>query len=375
MKTIFICYNYLTLYKAIYNIRNIYKNDDCVIIYRTSVSELPQNIKRHFNIIEIKINDKTIIKPLKEYIVEGKWISLIKKTIKVIRKEVNDNELVRLVVFKDNEKMESTFIEEFKKFSNGKGSVVLIEEGIGLYLKSNQPQKLGYKYKILQKIFGLSKYFLNNYPQGYNPLVDKIVCSDVEKLNQIKGREGLRIISQKGIFTFDNAEFFLVNILGYKMCQINVYKSFKVVYLTQPTQEIGLTEENEEKIIKKLSQILGEKIIIKRHQRDNRIIKYKDNSKIFDFENEMSNIPFECIYSIMDSPIIVTFYSSAYANVLEDNPTAKVLLLYKLLNNPVLNDRMKSLLKQLDNRIIVPESFDDLKNSINNIWEDNRIDG
>jgi hypothetical protein len=353
MKTIFICYNYLTLYKAIYNIRNIYKNDDCVIIYRTSVSELPQNIKRHFNTIEIKINDKTLVKPLKEYIVEGKWISLIKKTIKVIKKEVNDNELVRLVVFKDNEKMESTFIEEFKKLTNGKGSVVLIEEGIGLYLKSNQPQKLGYKYKILQNIFGLSKYFLNNYPQGYNPLVDTIVCSDVEKLNQIKGRKGLKIFNQKGIFTFDNTEFFLVNILGYKICQINVYKSFKMVYLTQPTQEIGLTEENEEKIIKKLSQILGEKIIIKRHQRDNRIIKYKDNSKIFDFENEMSNIPFECIYSIMDSPIIVTFYSGTTLIRLNQTP-----IKFIILSDPViLHIPICKLLQSLFNRSLRFKSY------------------
>ncbi|MFX4263248.1 polysialyltransferase family glycosyltransferase [Pelotomaculum propionicicum] len=365
MKIIFICFNYLTLYKAINYIKYIYSDCECIIIFRTSVADVPSGIKHYFRLVEIIIDrKKSAYKIFSKYNNLIKILLVIKRTINVIRKEIDESKQMNLVVFKDHEIMESTFIEKFRLFTRKNGKVILIEEGNALYEKRIPRKRLGYCWYIIQKLFGLSDYFLNNYPQGYNLLVNEIVCSDAERFTQLKNRVNLKIVEQNNYFTFENCQFFIENILGYNFEGLKRYKSFDFAFLTQPLEEIGLTEDMEEKIIERLL-ITGKNVLIKKHPRDMEKRRYSDGCNVHELPEELNVIPFECLYGIIGEPIIVTFYSSAYKNMLLDNKDTRVILLYKLLNNERINSLMDDLEKEFDRRIFIPESIEQLDDAIN----------
>ncbi|MCG5102600.1 polysialyltransferase family glycosyltransferase [Oceanobacillus alkalisoli] len=340
MKNIFVCYNYLTLYKAIYNIRHYQQGNKNVIIYRNLVSKLPSNTKKYFNVTEFMIGNSGVssIFP-KKYINEFRKISLTKKISSFIKREVSGDEPANLFVYKDNEKIESTIIETFKYVTRGKGKVILTEEGIGLYGELvHTKRKIGLLSMLAQRLLGLSEFSLKKYPQGYNPNVDKVVCSNRDQFNKIKGRKELTIYEQKNIFNKENVEYFVKDILGINHLDYELYSKLNYVYLTQPLKDINVSIDEEKKILESLSINSCEGILIKRHPRDKLERDFGVNSETHELKGRLNNIPFECFFPFMGNPIMLSCNSSACFNILADNPNANVILLHKIMKRKVSNN-------------------------------------
>lgn len=357
MNVFFICYNYLTLYKAIYNIDKYHKNDNCLIIYRNTVSSIKsKKIKNKYNLIEI--NDINFpnkkMQVFSQVYVTYKINRLLKKHIKNIRN-------AKLVVFKDNDLIESTIIDRFLRLTKRKGTVVLIEEGLGLYEKKQKGKiRISGKMIVFQKIFRLSNYFLYYLPQGFNPKVNIVICNDRKKFLEKNNRKGLIVQEQKNIFTREKTRYFLEDLLSYDLEKIN-FREIKLVYLTQPLSGKERENINEWNIIKLLTECSQKKLLIKRHPRDYNV-NHSSNKNVFELPKKYNSIPFECLYTLMDDPIIITYYSSAYKNLLNENKSAKILLLYKLLNNHRINKLMDGVEKNNDyENLYIPHSIVDLK--------------
>jgi len=370
MKIIFICFNYLTLYKAICNINKVYADCECLIIFRTSVSDAPSNIHQYYKVIEISVDRERSNK----YLDVIQWGLVIRRTVDAMKMEIDTAKQMILVVFKDNEKVESTLIEKFKEYTRQTGKVVLMDEGIGIYEKYLPRKTLGFKWAMVQKCFGMSAYFLNNYPQGFNPLVDEVVCSDVSLFVQ-KGRDYLKVSEQRNLFTFENCRFFIEEIMGYFYKEIEKYMQFDHVFLTQPEESFLLTGYDENDILNDICINSGKRILIKKHPRDRRskCNQENKNTMIYELEDKFNDIPFECLYGIMNSPVVITYCSSAYKNIIIDNEDAKIILLYKLLNDRRINKIMEDLEQNYDKRIFIPDSMEELGRIVRKIANTNTI--
>lgn len=360
MKVIFICYNYFTLYKAIYTANNKYSAYDSTIIYRNTISKIPK--VKEFNGKIIEVNPiRRILNRKNKYFNFISEVILTKKINKVMKNELHTYSKAILVVFKDQLLLESTIVSEFKRLGNISKKVELLEEGLGLYEKKiDSLNKNSIGNSIFENI-GISNYFLRKNPQGYNPLIDEIICGDPKKLKKLKSRKNLQITQQPNMFSEENSMFFMTNILGFPKNLIEKYKRFNYIFLTQSTLENINQVEEELKIIKEIKRVFKEEILVKKHPRDNSEFSFSTIPGVTEVPKEFQIIPFECFCAVINEPIIITYYSSAYKNILQENDKAKVILLYKLLNDQRINKLMNDLEEDNNPRIMIPNSIEELK--------------
>ncbi|MDW7662640.1 MAG: hypothetical protein SCL54_14580 [Bacillota bacterium] len=377
MKIVFICYNYLTLYKAVYNAHHFFRDHESMIIYRTAVTNLNVRSISEIPVTVIPVEGMPSNGIISRCMLEIKWGIMIRRTIRVLKKEIDENPSLKLVVFKDNEPAESSFIEYFKKHTSQKGEVYLIEEGNSIYwtMDKNTSKPRKFIWRIYQKYFGLSKFFLDDYPQGYNPLVDKIICSDCIKIVQLKGLNQTRVIEQKGIYNVLDSQKFMHDVLGKDMSGLIHYQTFKAVHLTLPTTDMEGLNDLEWQILEIIDSNLDGSLLIKKHPRDTRDQFFRESNKMTIAKDEICEIPAECLYGLMNNPIIFTYYSSAYSNILVDNPEARIVLLYKLMNDDLINNYMDSIIDYEMDRypnIYRPNNLDELNKVILRLMEEEK---
>lgn len=357
MKAIFICYNYLTLYKALYTIKHNYKDNETIIIFRETVSPIPKNLKTYtkvYNINKSKMFSNKIIDKLR----------IIKKTVEIIKKETVNIDNIDFIVFKDNELIESTLIEKVKKLDIKSKKILLIEEGLGIYEKEAKQEKRNLKILLKNKVLNFFDYHIYDKPQGYNPLVDEIICSDDKLLKKIKGELNLNIFKHSNMFSQEEVMFFVVNILGYELSIFEKYKNYEVVFLSQPLKEIGITDRENKRIFSVLSL---KPCLIKRHPRESDELYVSSNKNIVELDNKLNEIPFECLYTMFNSPIVITYFSSSYKNILMNHSNAKVISLYKLLNNQRVNNNMKNNVIEKEERFFAPSNIKELEKIMKSI--------
>ncbi|MFW6015949.1 MAG: hypothetical protein ACOCRK_05890 [bacterium] len=355
MKVIFICYNYLTLYKAMFLIKNRYKKYSCTIIYREIVAKAPVGINKICNVFIIKKSIGGIyhamvsLFPRLRNFIEKAMIA--KRTCEILKKEIKKDKDNILVVFKDNEMIEATIIKYFVKNTNNKRKVILVEEGIGLYNNSNKKEENRLVYKILYKLFGLSKYSLQNFSQGYHPFIDKIICGNPDLFREKKKRRNIPIEKEINVFNKTDCIYFIKKIVKISPAKISRYFSSKYVYVTQPLSKDGIIDKEQELVFEKdiINLFLNkDKLLIKKHPRDDK--KYNSfiekGAQIFD--QNYSAVPFECLYFAMKNPIIITVHSSVYKNILDVNNNAPVILLYRLIVDYIEKNKTYKINQEID---------------------------
>ena len=227
-----------------------------------------------------------------------------------------------LFVFKDNTMYDIEIIKFYRKFSKGK--IVLIEEGNGIYESS-----LGFETfhkKIKRFILGLPKE--TSKDQGQSKLWDYVICKYPDLFNKTNNRD--IVLQQSKIFDSKYLTKF------FKLFQINQTANinFDFIYFSQPLSESGLITNNQE--IQTINTILAnipsnKKVGIKLHQREN-CNKFEDVVKKFPnveiLGQLLQSLPGEIIYFYL-KPILLTPFSSVATNILFQDPSATIILLYK----------------------------------------------
>lgn len=313
MKYIVYTYNYLTLCKAETYSRKIWGRENTYYIHSDGVANLPSGFVDSHNCRVVSVfpsiatdNSNTIRQLKNEKRIVGEMIQYITDLI------IDVTERFYVVVFRDNQIRETTMVETIKKkYENV--VFVLIEEGLSIY--SIRPSfKTGIRHHIKRLIYtylGLSTYPLYNYPHGYNPYIEKIICSQPEELIKRGCNNHCVIEKEINVFDSDNSAYLINHVLRLSF----VKRKIKFVFLTQPLfPSLFLNYDDKyDSMIMQMINVVGNygNILIKSHPRDQwDYSRYAGPSCIVASQEENS-IPFECLYRYLDNPRTITLYSSA----------------------------------------------------------------
>ena len=294
---------------------------------------------------------------------------------KIARAYFNNNKVDFLFVFADNDAINTYYIRHFRT-SNPNGKLVLVEEGIAAYTKPVF-LKRGWKYfvkKTIKSLIGFPNP--DNKPLGENSRPDFCIVSSIDSLKKEFGRGAQYIEWPRGPFPIEiSLEFmhcYLQELDDYT--DIFLYQQ-PLLLLTQPLSEDGLITVTQEyeylRIVKRLAERIGKKIIIKPHPREKyeKINYYRDLG--FEVLEKLKNIPVEIMLMLYQPKVVITVISSAAINYAMRN-NGKVLWLEKIvmngreLKNPLL-DRLIS-----DNKIYAPNNIVDLEELETYLFNDDK---
>lgn len=372
----FACYNYYTLYIS-YVYAKILKrsNIKCnLFLYEFDIRFDGINTSFWDNVVIV--NQQSCSVPFRTRLISSLRKSNHKHTrryygifgIQALKKTINNNESV-LIVFKDNDAIFATLIEGFKIITKNKGKVVLIEEGLGLYTKNSQFNRIYLNRKMLKvvyKIIGMSFFGAGRLKQGYHPDVDILLAKEPENLDAIQKENHLVIEQSRRMFTASNIQTFTHNFRDDSLRELsNNFWDAQYFYIGQPLVIDGVCSISEETefLSRVFSTIPNDKfIIIKPHPREESkkyeaISRSRDN--ILVLSGALKELPVEIIYGFVKStPVILTPYSSAYKTIKEVNQSSEVYLLYKLLNKPKLNQKLSNIDKYKDAKVL--NSFEEI---------------
>lgn len=264
---------------------------------------------------------------------------LIRTILKIKKFYRNFSYMNNVFLFLDNNLTGQIIISTFKEKLNSQ--IILIEDGIGLYLKKTSKYNLKMKEKlknILNKVLFLNYRYIS---QGENLNVDKIYCNYPEILNK-EAFHLNSIIKYKPIINIDNLEF-------------------DIVLLTQPFSEDGVISISEEiEFYKKiLDDFKNYNIGIKLHPRE-KSCKYdfiKSYTNVSFIRNK--SLPIEVFISSIKCKYIMSISSTAILNIRNMNK----IYLFNLIN---LGSIDNTILQKFENNIdlFIPSNFKELKNII-----------
>lgn len=374
MKVCFLCYNYLTLAKALYYIREKYNDCECLIVYRESVAPFPQ-----IRECGIRIEIVRWIKK-QEYCKKNIIVSLINKFVDKLRinlriyKEiykivdfidVKDSNI--MITFNDTNSADATIMKIIKKRYSLFCKIILIEEGTAIY-DDEVPFKNSYRIanSLINALMGLSIDEYKGIPHGLNPAIDKIICSEPEIIKLKRPKTKAIIEKQENIFTYEFSEFFIGLIMKEKLEIIKQYTRCRIVLLTQPlVGTYGLTYEAYEKAVLEIISILTENncVLIKKHPLDNLNYCFALSYRVIVCDKDIAKMPFEALFQLLNKPLLVTFYSSS---ALCEGRLVPSIFAYKILGSSSLNEHIDNLLIERTD-IIKIENLDDLRSTIAHI--------
>ena len=363
MKYVIFAYNFLTLSKTLRYVDSIWTREKSLILYTNTASSLPITIAEKYNCVLYDYNDFSVqhYPPLK------KISCAVRFFWKALCEFVPEGENVTLVVYRDNQYIECSMIDQFhKKYHSSQ--IMLMEEGAGLYL-GHHTDRDNYFRRILRKakyklLYGLSSSNSPGKPFGYNPYINKVVGSKVDGLRErYKGTEVL-VEQQIDVFTPEFVRTFVENIIDHEIEPVE----YDYVFLTQPVKEfVGGSEKEvvgiyETFLLWFFSRIGKEKkLIIKPHPRDDFDYSKFVNERIALCDKEMNKLPYECLSVFWKFPREFTFYSSACINS-KCNRTG--VYMYKLLKNNLVGD-IVDMQYVKDNGIFICESENQLERILN----------
>lgn len=320
MKYIFFCYNTLTLCRSMKYAKDIYGLENSVIVYSNFVVDIPLQIVTDFNVRYIESGLLNIrFHGLKLHLQNAMVTNKIWKTIK---SELSENEDNVLIVFRDNEVQETTFIKRALKKSNRNVYIWLMEEGAGLYAFKRPKIRFRSLKKIIYMFTGCSSESLvNNFTQGMNPYVHKVICSKpTEFLNKRDDISTEKIID---VFTPEFNQY-LINVTG--DCKISNNK-YDYVFLTQPFHDYKNEYERllklHETLLPQIFDILRKrgKTLIKLHPREQfNYSKFSGNGVDLP-SGFIQQLPFECLMQAFGNPQMISMFSSSSINIKTEKPS------------------------------------------------------
>ena len=283
-----------------------------------------------------------------------------------------------LFVFNDNEPITNRIIRELSKYDNNK--IIIIEEGIGIYEKTNC-EKLNFKQKIRLVFTWILGSPMQYKAVGESDFISYAVVGDVELYNKLDKAQKQIVIKQNKIAIYSQADQFL-NRIG---MSCNIYMDYPVIYIGQPISEYGEMLDCEEEYISKLINIFG-KILIKPHPRDlkgkyDKLIKNHKDCKVM--SHELSPLPFESLIGALNVEVVISINSSVGVNIAKTFPKIQCVFTYdmneaktcmEMMNNGYVEMNIE-LFTSPYNNIVIPKSLEELKSSITIVGNNNYMGG
>lgn len=320
MKYIFFCYNTLTLFRSMKYAKDIYGLSNSAIVYSNFVADIPPKIRTDFNIRYVESGLLNIrCKGLKLHV---RSAIVTNKIWKIIANEMIENEENRLIVFRDNEVQETTFIERSIKMHNKKIEIWLMEEGAGLYALKRDEVRFRFLKEIIYMVTGCSlKSLTKNYTQGMNPNVQCVICS---RPNEFLNKRN-DVLTEKliDVFTSEFNRYLMSVSSDYEICKVK----YDYVFLTQPFHDYRDEYEKlmriHENLLPQIFDILRKKgkTVIKLHPREQfDYAKFSGNG--VDLPNKfVQQLPFECLIQAYGNPQMISMFSSTCINIKTDKPS------------------------------------------------------
>lgn len=330
MKYIFFCYNTLTLCRAIKYARDVYGLKNSTIVYSDFVSDIPKRILDDFHVKYIESDLLNIrFKGLKLHI---KSVIVTNKIWKVINGELSEKENNVLIVFRDNEVQETTFISRINKLTKKKVEIWIMEEGSGLYAFRRAEVRYRNLKKFIYTFAGCSLESLaDNFTQGMNPQIQKVVCTKPREF--LIKRNNVVVEQMIDIFTpeFNNYLFRLVGQQG-----IGNSIKYDYVFLTQPFHDFRENYKRLSEIHEVLLPIVFDilrkkgKTVIKLHPREQYdYFKFCGNGVDMP-DRFIQQLPFECLMQTFGNPQMISMFSSACINIKTNKPSIFLGQLFKI---------------------------------------------
>lgn len=359
MKYIFFCYNTLTICRSMKYAKDIYGMENSVIVYSNFVADIPSQIMIDFNVRYVESGLLNIrFHGLKLHLQNA---MVTNKIWKIIENELSENEDNVLIVFRDNEVQETTFIERAVKMSNKNVCIWLMEEGAGLYAFKRPEIRFRSLKKIIYMLTGCSSESLaDNFTQGINPHTQRVICSrPTEFLNKRKDVPTEKLID---VFTPEFNQY-LVKVTG--NCKISNIK-YDYVFLTQPFHDYI----NEYERLLKLHETLLPQIFDILRKRGKTVIKLHPREQ-FDYSQFSGNgvdlpggfiqqLPFECLMQAYGNPQMISMFSSSCINIETEKPS---IFLGELFEIPGATDLFDEGFYHANN-IIPCKTIEDFENAI-----------
>lgn len=321
MRYIFFCYNILTLCRAIKYAKDVYGLNNSSIVYSNFVSDIPKRIVDDFHVRYIESDLLNIkFKGLKLHI---KSVIVTNKIWKTINDELSESEDNVLIVFRDNEVQESTFISRANKLTNKKVEIWLMEEGSGLYAFKRTEVRYRNLKKLIYTFAGCSLESLaGNFTQGLNPHIKKVICTNPKEF--LTKRNNIVVERMIGIFTpeFNN---YLLEISG----ELKIRSSIKYdyVFLTQPFHDFrdnyDCLAEAHEILLPIVFDILRKKgkTVIKLHPREQYDYSKLCGNGVDMPDGFIQQLPFECLMQTFGNPQMISMFSSTSINIKTNKPS------------------------------------------------------
>jgi len=284
MKYYFACYNYFTLYIAfVYTTMLQKEGHNCILIYQEHITPIPaatETVWDQVFLVNSIVSKDIRLKLFRQFlkhkeIKRAHEIEYAYNYKKLLTKIIRENENSTLYCFKDNNCMDATLIELYKQRTKGKGSVILIEEGMAIYATGSEPSVFYSNpfIRLARCIVGISTFAIKpKYPQGYHPDIDKIICNAPNCLDHYKKAHYLCMKLPDFMFVNENIRGFIHGFLGYTIEEISIFNDCSYLYITQPLdKDSDVSTSNEcDKILIETAKSIGPeiKMLIKLHPRE-----------------------------------------------------------------------------------------------------------
>lgn len=303
-----------------------------------------------------KIAASGIIKRQHIQIVEYGRMFSISHIAKEIRQSGNSSVLM---VFSDQESLTAQVIDYYKE--NVNSSIILIDEGIGLYtINDNLTGNKDIMKKIKNMIYGVRT---QNYI-GENNDIKYIIAKNPELIPDIK-KTHRTIIKQEEI-RISITDLNINNSLKSDLTDvIKLVSKFNnvICYFGQPTYEIGIAEEFDIKNIETICRNIGKDtlLIIKPHPRDkiNKYDKLNSKNNICTIGGELGKLPFELLSNLIKCNVFITTTSSICIQMVKESSKNIGVFTYKLAGN-VFGSETEKIIKSLGSQAIIPNNSEEL---------------
>lgn len=321
MRYIFFCYNTLTLCRSIKYAKDVYGLDNSVIVYSNFVADIPKRIMDNFQVKYIESGLLTVkMTGLKLHV---QSVIVTNKIWKAINNEFSEDEDNILIVFRDNEVQETTFISRALKLHDKKVEAWLMEEGAGLYALNKVSVRYRNIKKIIYTIAGCSLESLaDNFTQGSNTHISKVICTKPSeyliKRNNVAAEQMIDVFTPE----FNS---YLIGYLG-KLKESDI-SQYDYVFLTQPFYDF---RDNYDRILEKHDTLLPlifdilrkrGKTVIKLHPREQYDYSKFCENRVDMPDSFIQQLPFECLMQTFGNPQMISMFSSACINIETDKPS------------------------------------------------------
>ena len=276
-----------------------------------------------------------------------------------------------LFVFNDNEPVTNRLMRSaYKGYGN---SISIIEEGIGIY----EYTQLSNENLTVKQLFRRFITWILGSPMQYkavgeNKMIRNAIVSDVELYKSLDKAEGKTVLFQDKRALYRYAD----NFLSRNNIKCDGYEQYEILYLGQPINENGGMSSDEADYILFLLKDIG-KVLIKPHPREpldkyNKLAQKNSNIKIL--AGDIALLPLECLLSVFNVKILISFNSSAGVNLAKANQNITSIFTYDMPESQNFLEQWqngyaemnRNLFQNTEHNLLVPSSYREYQEFIKN---------